>query len=91
MILNSRFTLSLSTPTQVVSPSTQRQTIHLHNHSKSSNNFIYIGNETVSTSNGIHLDPAESKTITIEPLDTLWAVSDPNGLNLGVLVVRQSQ
>jgi len=91
VIVNNQFTLSLTTATQVVSPSTQRQTIHLHNHSKSSNNFIYIGNETVSTSNGIHLDPAESKTITIEPLDTLWAVSNPNGLNLGVLVVRQSQ
>lgn len=91
MILNSQFTLSLTTPTEVVSPATQRQVVHLHNQSKSSNNYVYIGNETVSTTNGIHLDPGESKTITLEPLDTLWAVSDPTGLSLGVLIVRQSQ
>jgi hypothetical protein len=91
VILNSQITLSISTPTQVVGPSTQRQVAYLHNQNKSSNNFIYVGNETVSTTNGIHLDPAESKTITLEPLDSLWAVSDPNGLSLGVLIVRQSQ
>lgn len=90
MILNSRVTLN-ATPQQVVGPATQRQTAHFHNLTKSSNSFIYIGNETVSTTNSIHLDPGESKIITLEPGDTLSAVSDPVGLQLGVLVVRQSQ
>jgi len=61
------------------------------NLSKSSNNFIYLGSESISTANSIHLDPGESKEITLEPLDTIWAVSDPTGLQLGVLIVRQSQ
>ena len=90
MILTNLITLT-ATPQQVVGPATQRQVIHLHNQNKSSNNYIFVGNQTVSTTNSIHLDPGESKTITIEPLDTLWAVSDPVGLQLGVLIVRQSQ
>jgi hypothetical protein len=91
MILHNVYSLTAGTPTEVVSPAIQRQVAHFHNLSKSSNNFIYIGSASVSTANSIHLDPGESKEITIEPLDTLWAVSDPTGLNLGVLVVRQSQ
>jgi hypothetical protein len=90
MILTNLFTLS-GTPQEVVGPATQRQVIHLHNQNKSSNQYIHIGNQTVSTANSIHLDPGESKTLTIEPHDTLWAVSDPTGLKLGVLIVRQSQ
>jgi hypothetical protein len=90
MILNNLYTLT-ATPQQVVGPATQRQVAYLHNQNKSSNNYIFIGSQTVSTTNSIHLDPGESKEITLEPLDTLWAVSDPSGLQLGVLIVRQSQ
>jgi hypothetical protein len=90
MILTSLITLT-ATPQQVVGPATQRQVVHLHNQNKSSNNYIFIGNQNVSTTNSIHLDPAESKVITLEPLDTLWGVSDPAGIDLGVLIVRQSQ
>jgi hypothetical protein len=90
MILNNLYTLT-GTPQQVVSPATQRQVAHIHNQSKSANHFTYIGNQTVSTTNSIHLDPGESKVITLEPLDTLWAVSDPTNVQLGVLIVRQSQ
>jgi hypothetical protein len=91
MILHNRYTLTAGTPTEVVGPATQRQVAHFHNLTKSSNSFIYLGSETVSTANSIHLDPGESKEITLEPLDTIWAVSDPTGLQLGVLIVRQSQ
>jgi hypothetical protein len=91
MILHNRYTLTAGTPTEVVGPATQRQVAHFHNLTKSSNQFIYLGSQTVSTSNSIHLDPGESKEITVEPLDTIWAVSDPTGLELGVLIVRQSQ
>jgi hypothetical protein len=91
MILHNRYTLTAGTPTEVVGPATQRQVAHFHNLTKSSNSFIYLGSESVSTANSIHLDPGESKEITLEPLDTIWAVSDPTGLQVGVLIVRQSQ
>jgi hypothetical protein len=91
VILHNVYVLSDTTPTEVVGPATQRQVAHFHNLTKSSNQYIYLGSQTVSTSNSIHLDPGESKEITLEPLDTIWAVSDPDGLELGVLIVRQSQ
>jgi hypothetical protein len=91
MLIHNRYTLTSGTPTEVAGPSTQRQVVHLHNATKSSNEYIYLGGSTVSTTNSIHLDPGESKEITLEPLDSLYAVSDPSGLNLGVLIVRQSQ
>jgi hypothetical protein len=91
MILHNRYTLTAGTPTEVVGPATQRQVAHFHNLTKSSNSFIYLGSESVSTANSIHLDPGESKEITLEPLDTIWAVSNPTGLQVGVLIVRQTQ
>jgi hypothetical protein len=91
MILHNVYVLSDTTPTEVVGPATQRQVAHFHNLTKSSNEYIYLGSQTVTTSNSIHLDPGESKEITLEPLDTIWAVSDPDELELGVLIVRQSQ
>lgn len=91
MLIHNQYTLTSGTPTQVAGPSTQRQVVHLHNLTKSSNNYIYVGSSTVSTTNSIHLDPGESKEMTLEPLDSLYAVSDPSGLDLGVLIVRQTQ
>ena len=91
MLIHNRYTLTSGTPTEVAGPSTQRQGVHEHNLTKSSNEYIYLGGSAVSTTNSIHLDPGESKEITLEPLDSLYAVSDPTGLNLGVLIVRQSQ
>jgi hypothetical protein len=90
MITSNVFTLSNTTPTQVVAPSTLPQEVHLHNMSKSSNNFIHIGKSDVSTTNSIHIDPAGSMTIQLMPNDDLWAVSNPDGLVLGVLTVRQN-
>ena len=64
--------------------------VHLHNMTKSSNEYIYIGGAAVSTSNSIHLDPGESITLTLEPNDELFAVSDPAGLDLGILDIRRN-
>ena len=90
MITSSVFTLDITTPTKVVEPSTLPQEVHLHNMTKSSNEYIHIGKSNVSTSNSIHLDPGESKVMQLMPNDELWAVSDPDGLVLGVLTVRQN-
>lgn len=90
MITSSVFTLDETTPTKVVEPSTMPQEVHMHNMNKSSNQYIHIGKSNVSTSNSIHLDPGESKVMQLMPNDELWAVSDPDGLVLGVLTVRQN-
>jgi hypothetical protein len=90
MITNAAFTLSETVPVKVVEPSTLPQEAHLHNSTKSSNEYVFIGRSNVSTANGLHLDPGESKVIQLMPNDELWAVSDPSGLILQVLTVRQN-
>jgi hypothetical protein len=90
MILTNLYTVGTASQ-QVVGPATQRQVVHIHNQMKSGNHYIHLGNQTVSTTNSIHLDPAESKVITLEPLDTLWAVATAANQELGVLIIRQSQ
>jgi hypothetical protein len=73
---------------RVVPPSTQPQEVHLHNMTKSSNNYIHLGNSDISLTNSIHIDPGESVEITLMSGQELYAISDPAGLVLGVLAVR---
>ena len=88
MLSSSVFTLSETTPTLIVSKSVNPQEVTLHNMTKSSNEYIYIGPSTVTTTNSIHIDPGETLTINLASNDDLWAVSDPSGLVVGVLAVR---
>jgi hypothetical protein len=90
MITSSVFTLSLGTPVKIVQPSTLPQEVHIHNMTKSSNSFIHLGGAAVTTTNSIHIDPGESKQFQLMPGDDLWAVSDPTGLEVGVLTIRQN-
>ena len=88
-ITQNLLTLSLGTPVQIVEPQTQAQEVHLHNMSKSSNQYIHIGTSSVSTANSLHLDPGDTMRLNLGPSDDLWAISDPGGLQVGVLVVKQ--
>lgn len=77
-------------PSLVVQNDNMPQEVHLHNMTKSSNEYIYIGGPTVGTANSLHLDPGESMQLTIRPGDQIYALSQPSGLELGVLVVKKS-
>jgi len=87
-LTSNSFTLSNVTPKQIVETWHTPQRVVLHNMSKSSNNFVHFGPETVSTTNSIHIDPGETVNLLVVPGDTLWAVSDPNGIKVGVFVSR---
>jgi hypothetical protein len=65
------------------------QEVHLHNMTKSSNNYIHLGPSNITLTNSIHIDPGESITLTLGPGDDLYAFSDPDGLDLGILAVIQ--
>jgi hypothetical protein len=77
-------------PSLVVPNDNMPQEVHLHNMTKSSNEYIYIGGANVGTGNSLHLDPGESITMTLRPGDQLYALSDPSGLELGVLAIKKS-
>jgi len=82
--------VTLGTAAQmVVPPTTMGQEVHLHNMTKSSNNYIHLGPSNITLTNSIHIDPGESITLTLGPGDDLYAFSDPDGLDLGILAVIQ--
>jgi len=83
------FTLSDTTATQIVEPDNMGQEVHLHNMTKSSNEYVHIGPSTVTTANSIHIDPGQNLHLELRPGDDLWAVSDPDGLEVGVLTINK--
>jgi hypothetical protein len=86
-IVNKHVTLGTAAQ-QIVEPSVMPQRVSLHNASKSSNNFIYIGGTAVTSSTGIHIDPAETLQLELLPLESIYAVSAPAGIVVHVLVQR---
>jgi hypothetical protein len=89
-IVNAVFTLSNVTATKIVEPATMPHNVTLHNMTKSSNNYVHIGGSGVTTANSMHIDPGETLNLTLGPGDELYAVSDPDGLVVGVLDVRKN-
>ena len=83
------FTLSDTTATQIVAPDNMPQEVRLHNMTKSSNEYIHLGNADMTLTNSIHIDPGETVEYLIPAGDTLHAMSNPDGLELGVLRIIQ--
>jgi hypothetical protein len=87
-VLNNAITLSNTVATPIIVPDNQRQVVYLHNLTKSSNEYIHIGNSDVTLTNSFHLDPGQTVELQIPAGDSLWAMSDPDGLVVGVLQMQ---
>jgi hypothetical protein len=85
MLSTAQYTLTLGTPTLVVAPHPEWQRVTLHNATKSSNEYVFIGGTGVSVSTGLHIDPGGTLQLQLNANEDLWAVSDPGGLELHVL------
>ena len=88
MPINHRQITCTNTPQPACFIDNQTHEVHLHNHSKSSNNYIYIGSENVSATNSIHLDPGESVRLQLPAGEEIYAMSDPSGVVLGVMQIN---
>ena len=88
-IQNDIKTLSDTTATLVCPNDSMEQVVHLHNMTKSSNEYIHLGNADMTLTNSIHIDPGETVTYHLGAGDELFAMSDPDGLELGVLRITQ--
>ena len=88
-VKTAQFTCSKTTRQKIVSASTQPQFVKLHNATKSSNEYVFIGNDTLTLANGYHMDAAETIELWLTPNDELYAMSDPDGLRVHVLAVTQ--
>jgi len=82
--------VTLGTAAELIVPAfSQPQEVHLHNMTKSSNEYIFVGSASVGTGNSLHIDPGENLTLHLPPGDDLYAVSAPSGLDVGILVLRK--
>jgi hypothetical protein len=89
-IITRQVTLSNVTPTEIVGHDNMPHDVIVHNMTKSSNNFIHYGNADVTLLNSPHIDPGETIQFTLRPGDRLFAMSDPNGLVVGVMDIRKN-
>jgi len=84
------YILSNTSATEIVSPSVEPQFVTLHNMTKSSNEYVHYGNASVTLLNSPHLDSGETLALTLLGGESLHAMSDPDGLDVGVLVQKQN-
>jgi hypothetical protein len=91
-ITSQHFTLSDVSATQIVPPDNMQHQAIMHNQTKSSNQYIWVGGSstTAGTADGIHIDPGDTLYVTLPPGDELWASSTPSGLVVNVMDVRQA-
>lgn len=83
-IYTSQHTLGTATPVQIAGSHYMAQDVTVHNMTKSSNEYVYVGGPDVTIENGMHIDPGGTLQLKIQPGDGLYAVSDPGGLEVGV-------
>lgn len=89
-ISQSQITLSNTTPTVIVGRDNMPHNVTIHNMTKSSNEYIHLGNASMTLLNSIHIDPGETIQLTILPGDALYGMSDPDGLVAGVLDIQRN-
>lgn len=76
--------------TEIVGYHNMPHDVILHNMEKSNNKFIHYGNADVSLTNSPHIDPGETIQFTLRKGDRLFAISDPAGLEVGVMDIRKN-
>jgi len=92
MALVSRRVSLDGTPQRIVGADNMPHRVMLHNASKSSNEYVFIGGSTATagTALGMHIDPAQTIYVDLAPNDELWAVSDPHDIDVMVLDMRRN-
>lgn len=88
-IITSQATLSNTTATEIVGHDNMPHDVILHNMTKSSNEYVHLGNASMTLLNSIHIDPGETIQLTLQPGDRLFAMSDPDGLVVAVMDIRK--
>ena len=75
-----QFTLGTGVATLIVPSRSNWQKLIIHNQNKSSNQFVFLGDSTVGTGNGTHIDPGETEQIDLMPGAEIWATTNHDGI-----------
>lgn len=91
-IINRHVTCSNTVSKQIVGADNMLHDVILHNATKSSNEYIWVGGSsaTAGTADGMHMDPGQTVYMTLRPNDELWARSTPSGLVVHVTDIRRN-
>ena len=91
-LINRNVTCSDTTAQRIVGADNMPHRAVLHNATKSSNEYIWIGGSSAvaGTADGMHIDPGQTIYVDLAPNDELWATSDPDGLEVQVLDMRRN-
>lgn len=82
--------ITLGTAAELIVPNANMaQQVTLHNMSKAALHYVYVGNSNVSASNSIHIDPGQNLALTLQPGDELYGLSDPGGVDVGVITITK--
>jgi hypothetical protein len=88
-LVNRQVTLGTAA-VEIVGHDNMPHDVILHNMTKSSNEYIFYGGPDITVSNAPHIDPGETIQFTLRPGDRLYALSDPDGLVVGLLDIRKN-
>lgn len=80
MAISTGHTTVLATPSQIDGQSPNPSRIRIFN--ASNHKTVYIGNETVTTTNGFGLTKLEQLDITLNPGEALYVVADAPGATI---------
>lgn len=84
------YDLAQNVRTLVVPAKVEPQEVCIHNHEHATSKAIFLGNSSVTTSNGMHAVATQTSIITLPPGDELYAISGETGtVNLRIMVVSQ--
>ena len=80
-----QFTLGTGVATRIVESNSNWQKLMIHNQEKNAGRYIFLGGSDVTESNGVHIDHSETEHIDLVPGAEIWATSNYEGLNCGVI------
>lgn len=88
-ITSAQYTVS-TTATEICAPDIQPMKIWVHNDERDDAHDVYLGNGDVSSSTGLHLTHEQTIMLTLDPGDSLHAISTHlQGAAVHVLIQKQ--
>lgn len=88
-VMTAQYTLQTGVAQKVVAAESQYQTVLIHNGDHASSRTLYLGNSSVTSTTGMHLDPDTTITLPLDPGSELWAVSAHDNIVLTKLAIKQ--
>lgn len=83
------YTLVQNVRQVVVPPSVEPQEVCIHNHEHATSKEIYLGGQDVTAANGMHAVATQTSIITLQPSDSLWAITPEQTAELRIMVVTK--